>query len=67
MIEIQYERNEFDLTRGKFRVRGNIIEIIPAYEEIGVRIGIIGDNLSSEKKQQVMIQYKEWRGTIIDD
>ncbi|MCD6408642.1 excinuclease ABC subunit UvrB [bacterium] len=45
LIEIQYERNEFDLTRGKFRVRGNIIEIIPAYEEIGVRIGIIGDKV----------------------
>jgi len=45
LIEIQYERNEFELTRGKFRVRGNTIEIIPSYEEIGVRIGIIGDKI----------------------
>ncbi|HOC02866.1 MAG TPA: excinuclease ABC subunit UvrB [bacterium] len=37
-VEIQYERNDFDLERGKFRVRGNIIELIPSYEEIGVRI-----------------------------
>jgi len=45
LVEIQYERNEFDLQRGKFRVRGNTIELIPAYEEIGVRIGIIGNRV----------------------
>jgi len=45
LIEIQYERNEFELTRSKFRVRGNTIELIPAYEEIGVRIGIIGNRI----------------------
>ncbi|MCM8821115.1 MAG: excinuclease ABC subunit UvrB [Candidatus Omnitrophica bacterium] len=45
LVETQYERNEFDLTRGKFRVRGNNIEVIPSYEEIGVRIGIIGDKI----------------------
>jgi len=45
LVEIQYERNEFDLQRGKFRVRGNTIELIPAYEEIGVRIGIIGNRI----------------------
>ena len=45
LVEIQYERNEFELTRSKFRVRGNTIELIPAYEEIGVRIGIIGNRI----------------------
>jgi len=45
LVEIQYERNEFDLQRGKFRVRGNTIELIPAYEEIGVKIGIIGNRV----------------------
>lgn len=45
LVEIQYERNEFDLTRGKFRVRGNNIEVIPSYEEIGIRIGIIGNTV----------------------
>jgi excinuclease ABC subunit B len=45
LIEIQYERNDFDLTRGKFRVRGNTIEIIPSYEEIGVKIWVIGDKV----------------------
>jgi len=45
LIEIQYERNEFELLKGKFRVRGNIIEIIPAYEEDGVRIILSGDQV----------------------
>ena len=45
LVEIQYERNDFDLTRGKFRVRGNLIEIIPSYEEIGVRIYLIGNQV----------------------
>ncbi len=45
LVETQYERNEFDLTRGKFRVRGNTIEIIPSYEETGIRIGLMGDKI----------------------
>ena len=52
LVEIQYERNEFDLQRGKFRVRGNTIELIPAYEEIGVRIGIIGNRVVKIEKFQ---------------
>ncbi len=43
LVELQYERNAFDLSRGKFRVRGGIIELIPAYEEIGMRISLSGD------------------------
>ena len=50
LIEIQYERNEFDFTRGKFRVRGNTIEIIPSYEEIGVRIGMVGNKIVKIEK-----------------
>ncbi|MCM8825271.1 MAG: DEAD/DEAH box helicase family protein, partial [Candidatus Omnitrophica bacterium] len=46
LVEIQYERNDFDLTRGKFRVRGNIIEIIPSYEETAVRIALSGDEIT---------------------
>jgi excinuclease ABC subunit B len=45
LVEIQYERNEFELNRGRFRVRGNIIEIIPSYEETGVRIGLLGNKV----------------------
>ena len=45
LVEIQYARNDLDLTRGKFRVRGNKIEVIPAYEEDGVRIELFGDKV----------------------
>ncbi|HPP66767.1 MAG TPA: DEAD/DEAH box helicase family protein, partial [bacterium] len=38
LVEIQYERNDFELERGRFRARGNTIELIPSYEEMGVRI-----------------------------
>lgn len=46
LVEIQYERNDFDLTRGKFRVRGSVIELIPSYEEIGLRIILEGESVS---------------------
>ena len=46
LVEIQYERNDFDMTRGKFRVRGNIIEMIPSYEETGIRITLFGEEVS---------------------
>ncbi len=45
LVEIQYARNDLDLTRGKFRVRGNRIEVIPAYEEEGVRIELFADKV----------------------
>ena len=35
LIEMQYTRNDVDFTRGTFRVRGDTVEIIPVYEEIG--------------------------------
>ncbi len=46
LIEIQYERSNFDLARGKFRVKGDIVEIFPPYEnEIAIRIGYFGDEI----------------------
>jgi len=45
LIDMQYERNDYDFTRGKFRVRGDTIEIQPAYEETGVRIEFFGDQV----------------------
>jgi len=50
LVETQYERNEFELTRGKFRVRGNTIEVIPSYEEFAIRIGLIGDKIVKLEK-----------------
>ncbi len=45
LIDMQYERNDFDLARGKFRVRGDTLEIVPAYEELAVRIQFFGDEV----------------------
>ncbi len=47
LVEIQYERNDYDLKRGTFRVRGDVVEIIPAYEDAGVRIELYGDEVES--------------------
>jgi excinuclease ABC subunit B len=47
LIDIQYERNDVEFTRGKFRVRGDVIEIWPAYEEFGVRVELFGDEVDS--------------------
>jgi excinuclease ABC subunit B len=45
LVELQYERNDFDFARNKFRVRGDTIEVFPAYEERGVRISLFGDEV----------------------
>ncbi len=45
LVEIQYERNDHEFTRGTFRVRGDIVEVYPSYEDIGIRIGYFGDEI----------------------
>jgi excinuclease ABC subunit B len=45
LTDIYYERNDFDFGRGKFRVRGDAIEIQPAYEEVATRIEFWGDEV----------------------
>src|SRR4051812_14008369 len=45
LVEIQYERNDHDFGRGTFRVRGDVIEVIPSYEEQGLRIELFGDEV----------------------
>jgi len=47
LVEIQYERTPFDIERGKFRVRGDVIEIFPSYEEFAVRVELFGDDIES--------------------
>src|SRR5262249_12565710 len=47
LVEIQYERTPFDLERGKFRVRGDVVEIFPSYEEFAVRVELFGDDIES--------------------
>ncbi len=45
LVEMQYERNDFDFTRGRFRIRGDTLEIQPSYEEIALRIEFWGDEV----------------------
>jgi excinuclease ABC subunit B len=45
LVDMQYERNDIDFTRGKFRVRGDTLEIQPAYEELALRIEFFGDDV----------------------
>ena len=45
LVDMQYERNDFDLTRGKFRIRGDTLEILPAYEETALRIEFWGSEI----------------------
>lgn len=45
LVEIQYSRNDFDLRRGTFRVRGDTLEIYPAYAQLAYRIGFWGDEI----------------------
>lgn len=45
LIEIHYNRNDMDFARGNFRVRGDTIELIPAYRETGIRIEFFGDEI----------------------
>ena len=45
LVDMQYERNDFELSRGKFRIRGDTLEIVPAYEEVAVRIQFFGDEV----------------------
>ncbi len=45
LVDMQYERNDIAFTRGKFRIRGDTLEIQPAYEEIALRIEFFGDDI----------------------
>jgi excinuclease ABC subunit B len=45
LTSIQYERNDANFVRGRFRVRGDVLEIFPAYEDVAVRIEFFGDEI----------------------
>ncbi len=50
LTDMQYERTPYDLSRGTFRVRGDVLEIWPAYEDDAVRIEFFGDELDSIRR-----------------
>jgi len=45
LVDMQYERNDIDFTRGRFRIRGDTLEIQPSYEELALRIEFFGDDI----------------------
>jgi excinuclease ABC subunit B len=61
LVDVQYERNDIDFARGRFRVRGDVIEVFPAYEDRAVRIELFGDEV--ERIHEV----NPLTGEILDD
>lgn len=47
LVDIQYSRNDVAFTRGTFRVKGDTVDIIPAYEELAVRVEFFGDDIDA--------------------
>ncbi|NNF98016.1 MAG: excinuclease ABC subunit UvrB [Desulfobacteraceae bacterium] len=61
LVSIQYERNDVDFYRGTFRVRGDRVEIVPAYEEnIALRIDFFGDTIDG------IYEFDSLKGDVID-
>ncbi len=61
LVDIQYERNEVSLTRGKFRLRGDTLEIFPAYDETVVRVEYFGDEVDR------ILRMNPVTGEVIDE
>ncbi len=61
LVEIQYERNDYDLVRGTFRVRGDVIEVVPSYEDYGIRVELFGDEI------EAIHQFDPVTGEILKD
>jgi excinuclease ABC subunit B len=61
LVAMQYERNDQNLIRGKFRVRGDTIEVHPAYEEMAVRIELFGDEIER------ITRFDAMTGELLDD
>jgi len=61
LIEIQYERNDIEFQRSYFRVRGDIIEIFPAYSEDAIRIELFGDEIETINEIDPLTGHKKKR------
>lgn len=59
LVEMQYERNDLEFQRGTFRVRGDLIEVFPTYENFAVRVELFGDEIDS------IAEVDPLRGTVI--
>jgi excinuclease ABC subunit B len=61
LVETQYERNDIALKPGAFRVHGDTLEIIPAYQENGIRIGFFGDEIER------IVEFNPLTGELLAD
>ena len=61
LVEMQYERTQLDLFHGAFRARGDVLEILPAYEELGIRIEYFGDEIERISRFDVL------RGAVTEE
>jgi len=61
LVEMQYERTNMDLYHGSFRVRGDVLEILPAYEEVGLRVEYFGDEVERITRFDVL------RGDVLQE
>jgi excinuclease ABC subunit B len=64
LVDMRYERNDMNLVRGKFRVRGDTIEVHPAYDEAAVRIELFGDEV---ERIQVVDTVTGEQVTVLDE
>ena len=46
LIKMQYERNDYEFSRGRIRIRGDVVEIFPSYSQKGIRVSLTEDNIS---------------------
>jgi excinuclease ABC subunit B len=63
LIEIQYDRNDYELQRGSFRVRGDVIDVFPPYADHPVRVDFFGDEIDSiaevdQVTGELLVQFK---------
>ncbi len=61
LVDMQYERNDIDFSRGKFRIRGDTLEIQPAYEELALRLEFFGDTLER------MVKIDQLTGEVLSE
>jgi len=61
LVAMQYERTNMDLYHGSFRVRGDVLEILPAYDDQGVRIEYFGDEIERSSRFDTL------RGTVLEE
>jgi len=61
LVAMQYERTPLDLFHGAFRVRGDILEILPAYEDMGIRVEYFGDEIERLTRFDVL------RGNVVEE